>query len=198
MRTEKMNIHTLFIILIFAALAMGIYGTVVVRGANLVRIDKLTTLMAFIWGVLELAAALVGHNIGSWILMLEMERERDVFWTHLMAGAIFAAIGIRMLIRAFQGRTILEHRMENVDIRTDAILSLRLCAYACFAGIGFGLLRYSLSQVLAASFVITAVFAAAGYISGRAYGVSPSGKAYALGGGLLCALSIALQMLQTV
>ena len=97
-----MNIHTLFIILIFAALAMGIYGTVVVRGANLVRIDKLTTLMAFIWGVLELAAALVGHNIGSWILMFEMERERDVFWTHLMAGAIFAAIGIRMLIRAFQ------------------------------------------------------------------------------------------------
>lgn len=198
MRTEKMNIHLLFIILIFAALAMGIYGTVVLRGANLVRIDKLTTLMAFIWGLLALAAALIGHNIGNWILMLEMERERDVFWTHLMAGAIFAAIGIRMLIRAFQGRTVLEHRMENVDIRTDAILSLRLCAYACFAGIGFGLLRYNLAQVLSASFVITAVFAAAGYISGRAFGVSPSGKAYALGGSLLCAVSIALQMLQTV
>lgn len=191
-----MDIHTIFILLICAALALGIYGVVVQRGANLVHIDARMTLMAALWGVFELAAALAGYGIGSWILRFEMARDRSIFWVHLMAGVILALIGIRMLVRAFQNRNILEHRMESVDIRADVLLSLRLCVHGFFAGIACGLLRFSLHKVLIAAFVLTAVFAVGGYISGRIWGVSPSGKAYAIGGGLLCGVSIALQLMQ--
>lgn len=191
-----MNIHTLFIVLISISLALGTYGLVVQRGACLVRIDARMTLMAFICGILELAAALLGYGIGSRILLMELERERSVFWVHLIAGMILASIGVRMLLIAFQNRSILEHRMENVDIRADVLLSLRLCVHGCFAGIACGLLRFSLSRVLIAAFVITTGFATVGYITGRVWGVAPSGKAYALGGSLLCALSIALQLVE--
>ncbi|MDO5133806.1 MAG: manganese efflux pump [Eubacteriales bacterium] len=193
-----MNIHTVFIILISASLALGTYGVVVQRGACLMRIDARTTLMAVIWGALELAAALLGYSVGSRVLLLEMGREHSTVWVRLIAGMILASIGIRMLCKAFRGRSFLEHRMENVNLRADALLSLRLCVHGCFAAIACGLLRCSLAHVLIAAFVINTGFAVIGYITGRVWGVAPSGKAYALGGSLLCALSIALQLVEMV
>lgn len=193
-----MDTHTIFIILICAALSFGVYGVVVQRGANLVRIDSRTALMALLWGAVELSAALFGYGIGRWILRFEMERDRSAFWVHLLAGVILAAIGIRMLMKAFRKKTFLEHRMENIDIRADVLLSLRLCVNGCFAGIACGLLRFNLLQVLAAAFLISAAFAVIGYITGRSWGAEPSGKAYAIGGSLLCALSIALQLVKLV
>ena len=191
-----MNIHLLYVIAIAAALAFGIYGVVVQRGANLVRIDSRTMEMALIWGGLELCALLPGYGIGSWILRFEMERDRSPFWVHLLAGVILAGIGVRMLMRAFRKKSFLEHRMENIDIQEDILLSLRMCVHGCFAGIAAGLLRLSLLQMLVCVFVISALSAAAGYISGRSWGAEPSGKAYAISGGLLCVVSIALQLIQ--
>lgn len=192
----NMDIHLLYIILISAALALGIYGVVVQRGANLVRLDGRTVQMSLIWAALQLCAALAGYGIGSWILHFELERDRSIFWIHILAGAILAGIGVRMLLHAFRKKTFLEHRMENIDLREDTLLSLKMCVRGCFAGIACGLLRLGLVQMLGCTFVISALFAVAGYVSGRAWGAEPSDKAYVIGGGLLCAISIALQMLQ--
>ena len=41
-----MEIHLLFILFISAGLALGIYGVVIQQGANLVRMDLRTTLIA--------------------------------------------------------------------------------------------------------------------------------------------------------
>lgn len=191
-----MNIHMIFILLISAALAMGIFGVVVQRGANLVSIDGRAVQVALIWGALELFSSLAGYGIGSWILRLEMERDRSPFWVHLLAGVILAGIGVHMLLRAFQKKSFLEHRMENVNIREDVLLSLRLCIHGFFAGIACGLLRFDLPSLLVTVFLISAAFVVAGYISGRAWGAELCGKAYAIGGGLLCILSIALQMME--
>ncbi|MBE6006920.1 MAG: hypothetical protein E7238_07190 [Sarcina sp.] len=190
-----MNTHTFFIILISVSLALGIYGVVVQRGANLVRFDGRTAAMASIWAVLELIASLAGYGIGRWILRFEMERDRSPFWIHVLAGAIFAAIGIRMLFLAFRKKTFLEHRMEEVDIRADVLLALHLCVHGFFAGIACGILCLRLPLLVGAVFIISAAFAVGGYITGRNWGVEPSDKAYALGGGMLCLLGIALQLL---
>ena len=177
---KNMNIHLIYVILISAALALGIYGVVVQRGANLVRIDGRTAQMALIWAAFQLLAALAGYGIGSWILHFELERDRSIFWIHILAGVILAGIGVRMLLTAFKKKTFLEHRMENIDIREDTLLSLRMCVHGCFAGIACGLLRLGLVQMLVCTFVISALFAVAGYISGRAWGAEPRDKAYAL------------------
>ncbi len=193
-----MDIRLLFIILIFVGLALGIYGVVIQRGANLVHIDGSTAAVSLIWGAVHLGASLAGYGIGCWILRFEMARERSIFWIHLLAGVIFAGIGIRMLLKAFQKKSYLEHRMEKLDIREDVILALRLCIYVFFTGIACALLQFSLPVVLVCAFVITAAFAVGGYISGRAWGAEPSGKAYAIGGGLLCLISIALQVAEFI
>lgn len=191
-----MDMHTLFIILISMGLALGIYGVVVQRGANLVRIDFRMSLMSGIWALLELLASLTGYGIGRWILRFEVARERSVFWIHILAGLIFIAIGVRMLLQAFKKKTFLEHRMENIDIRADVLLSLRLCVHGFFAGIACGILCLHLPLLLCAVFIISAVSAVGGYITGRSWGVEPCGKAYAIGGGLLCLAGIALQVMQ--
>ena len=160
-----MDIYTLFIILISVGIAFGVYGVVVQRGANLVRIDTRTVMMALIWGAVQLGASLIGYAAGSCILRLEMARDRSIFWIHLVAGVIFACIGIRMLLKAFQKKTFLEHRMEKLDIREDVVLSMRLCAHGFFAGIAAGLLQFNLPLVLACAFVISSISAAGGYIS---------------------------------
>ena len=143
-----------------------------------------------------LIASLSGYGIGTGILQFEMSRDHNTFWAHMFAGAVLIAIGVRMLFIAFRKKTFLEHRMENVDIRADVLLSLHLCLHGFFAGIACGILRLRLPLLLGAVFVISGIFAVGGYITGRTWGVEPSEKAYAIGGGLLCLIGIALQVLQ--
>ena len=100
---------------------MGIYGVVIQQGANLVRMDMRTTLIALLWGALELAVTYAGCRIGKWLLLFETERHHSVFWVHLLAGLILACIGVRMLFKAFRKKTFLEHRMEQLDVREDGI-----------------------------------------------------------------------------
>lgn len=194
-REQVMDVHTVYIILISLSLALGIYGVVVQRGANLVRLDFRMSLMAVIWALFELTAALSGYGIGMWILQFELSRESSTFWSHMFAGAIFVAIGVRMLFLAFHQKTFLEHRMENVDIRADVLLSLHLCVHGLCAGIACGILRLRLPVLLGALFVISGAFAVGGYITGRAWGAEPCEKAYAIGGILLCVTGLALQVL---
>ena len=127
-----MDVHTVYIILISLSLALGIYGVVVQRGANLVRLDFRMSLMAVIWALFELTAALSGYGIGMWILQFELSRESSTFWSHMFAGAIFVAIGVRMLFLAFHQKTFLEHRME-MWISGRMFCSRFTCACTAFA-----------------------------------------------------------------
>lgn len=191
-----MGIHIFFIILISAGLALGIYGVVIQQGANLVRMDVRTAAMGLIWGAIHLCASLAGYGTGRWILNIEMGRERSIFWVNLLAGLILACIGIRMLIKALQKKTFLEHRMEQLDIRQDFLLALRMCVHGFFAGIACGLLQYSLPVLLICAFAISVISAVGGYISGQIWGVEPCSRAFGIGGVLLFLTGIALQLVQ--
>jgi len=200
------------ILIISLALALATYGIAAQRGANLVKLDKNTLIMTVVWGALELVAALAGYGTGRWILTREAELARkialakesvlanrvlaepSVFWVHVLAGLLLAAVGLRMILQALKMKTLLEHRMETVDIRADVLLSLRLCAQALFLGITCGLLTVSMPLFLLSVFVFSAVFAGIGYVSGRANGALFADQAVGIGGGLLCVLGIVLQI----
>ena len=192
----NMGIHTLFIMLISAGLALGIYGVVVQEGANLVRMDVRTGIMALIWGTIHVGASLAGYGAGRWILNFEISKERSIFWVNLLAGLILAGIGVRMLMKAVQKKTFLEHRMEQLDIRQDLLLALRMCVHGLFAGIACGLLQYSLPVVLICACIISGVSAAGGFISGQIWGAEPSSRAFGMGGVLLFLIGIALQLVR--
>ena len=191
-----MEIHILFIILISAGLASGIYGVVIQQGANLVRMDVRTAVMGLVWGSIQLCASLIGYGTGRWVLNFEMGREHSIFWVNLLAGLILVGIGVRMLMKALQKKTFLEHRMEQLDIRQDFLLALRICVHGLFAGIACGLLQYSLPVLLICAFVISVISALGGYISGQIWGAEPCSRAFGFGGVLLFLIGIALQVVQ--
>ncbi len=182
----------LFILMMALALSLEIFSVVAERGANIVKLDRKMTVMSLIWAALELLAAIIGYGLGVWVKNYEMT-EYSSFWIDVLAGVLLAAIGIRMLFTAFKHRTILEHRMENVDIQADALLSLRLCFQALLAGAACGISQFSLLLVIVAVFVLSMLFAVVGYVSGRAYGAQFSSKAVGVGGCLLCLLSLLIQ-----
>ena len=150
--------------------------------------------MSVIWGSLELAFALIGCAAGRWILTDRIAAEQNRFWIHVLAGVLMAAVGLRMLLQAFQKKTLLEHRMETVDIKADTVLSLRLCIQAMLLGISCGLLRLPVHILLISVFGFSAIFAGIGYVSGRANGALLTDQATGVGGGLLCILGIVLQI----
>ncbi len=191
-----MGMHILFIVLISAGLAFGIYGVVIQQGANLVRMDMRTAVMGLVWGAIQLCASLIGYGTGRWILNFEMGREHSIFWANLLAGLILAGIGARMLMKALQKKTFLEHRMEQLDIRQDFLLALRMCVHGMFAGIACGLLQYSLPVLLICAFVISVISAVGGYFSGQIWGAEPCNRAFGIGGTILFLISIALQVVQ--
>ena len=101
-----------------------------------------------------------------------------------------------MLMKALQKKTFLEHRMEQLDIRQDFLLALRICVHGLFAGIACGLLQYSLPVLLICAFVISVISALGGYISGQIWGAEPCSRAFGFGGVLLFLIGIALQVVQ--
>ncbi|HAB94308.1 MAG TPA: hypothetical protein DCF49_06030 [Lachnospiraceae bacterium] len=178
------------IIVISLALALGTYGIAAQRGANLVRLDRYTLIMSAIWGMLELASGFAGYGAGRWILADEAVSGSRGLRTHVLAGALLAAVGISMLLQAFRKKTFLEHRMESVDIRTDILLSMKLCLQALLLGISCGLLMVPLQGFILCVFGFCAVFAGIGYVSGRANGALFTNQAIGLGGGLLFLLGV--------
>ncbi len=57
--------------------------------------------------------------------------------------------------------------MDSIDLVHDTILELRLCLYSFVGGTVCGLLSFRMLFVVIAFALGTAVFSAAGYISGR-------------------------------
>ena len=129
------------IIIISLALALGTYGIAAQRGANLVKLDS---------------AAFAGYGAGRWILTREVVTEHNLYWVHVLAGVLMAAVGLRMLLQAFKKKSLFEHRMERVDIRADVLLSLRLCLQALFLGIACGLLMLPMRGFLLSVFGFSA------------------------------------------
>lgn len=182
------------ILIISLALALGTYGAAAQRGANLVKLDRYTLIMSALWGVLELGSAFIGYGAGKWILTREVVTEHNLYWVHVLAGVLLAAVGLRMLLQAFRKKSFFEHRMEHVDIRADVLLSLRLCLQALFLGIACGLLMLPMRGFFISIFGLSAIFAGIGYVSGRANGAILTDQAIGLAGSLLCILGIFLQI----
>ena len=185
--------HALFIIMIAVALSLDIFGALCNRGALLVKFDKKVAEIVASCAALQLTSACVGYWLGS-LLLQNGTTEHSAFWVHAFAGVLLAAIGVRMLIQAFKKNGMTEHRMDEVDIRTDLKISLLQCINALLAGVVCGIMTYNFLYMVIAIALGTAIFAAVGYFSGRSFGPTPSHKAYAIGGGMLCIISIVLQL----
>ncbi len=184
----------LYVIMIAVGLAMAIYAVAAQKGASIVELDVRLIESSLIAGAMQFAAAIAGYGIGVWILSRELTHESNLFWVHVAAGFLLAVIGIRMLMTAFQKHTILEHRMEKIDMKADTISFLHLTLNALVSGIACGLMEVNLIVMLAAIFVASNLFVIAGYLTGRAYGGESGSKAYAIGGGLLCIVGVCLQV----
>ncbi len=182
-----------FIVALAIGMALSICAVVMQRGANIVKLDKKMILSGLAVGAVMLAATCAGYGIGTWILSRAL-KDHSLFWIHALAGFLLAVVGIRMLVKAFRKKTILEHRMEKIDIREDTVLALPLCADAFCVGIVCGLLMMHIGAVIVAVFLASLLFVVLGYVGGQNWGVALIGKTYGIGGSILCVLGIILQL----
>jgi hypothetical protein len=51
-----------------------------------------------------------------------------------------------MLFLAFERKALVEHRMDEIDVRHDAILGIRLCLLSLMAGAAWGFLSTALRK----------------------------------------------------
>lgn len=187
--------RVIFVIAVAAALALGIFSVIVQRGANIVKLNKNMVFVALLSGAFQLGAAAAGYGIGLWILSGEIEAERSAFWSHVLAGILLAVVGARMILTATQKKTLLEHRMEHIDTKGDVFLTLKLCVNALLSGVACGIMRVGFGSLIGAVFAACVICAVIGYISGRAYGGEISSRfAGAIGGSLLCAMGVLIQV----
>ena len=186
--------QTLLVILIVLSIALGHYEAIVKRGAMIVKLDRKLLIIAVLCGLFNLCVAAGGYALGRFALSRDLG-EREFFWINIVAGILLLASGLSMLIRAYRSRRLLEHRMDSIDLVHDTILELRLCLYSFVGGTVCGLLSFRMLFVVIAFALGTAVFSAAGYISGRFFGMENGRPALAIGGGTLCAIGIAIQFL---
>ncbi len=184
-----------YIVVIALALALAVFAVAEEKGASIVKLDKRLVASGAVAGAMQLVSAIIGYGIGVLILSRELAANRSIYLIHVLAGFLLALIGIRMLIQGFKKHTILEHRMELIDMKADTIAFLRLGLNALFAGLAMGLIEANLMLLLACIFLASLLFVVAGYFGGRAYGGESSSRAYAIGGGLLCAVGVCLQVI---
>ena len=185
--------EALFLLLITFSLAAGIYGSVLQSGANIVRLDRRMTLTGFAVGAIQLGASVLGYLIGKRVLLAGIVGDGHRFWARALGGVLLAMIGIRMLMKAFQKKTFFEHRIERIDMKKDVLADLQLCVYSALAGVACGVLGFNFLLFLLLIFIAALLSAIGGYVSGRANGAGHASFAYAIGGGLLCAVSVIIQ-----
>lgn len=183
-----------YAILIAAAMSMAVLAVTVQQGASIVKLDRRMAFSALVSGALQLGASLMGFGLGRLILLKEKEQGANNFWPNVLAGILLVIVGIRMLLQAFRKKTILEHRIEKIDMRTDALSSLRLCLNAFIGAIACSLMGVNLVVMILSVFVASLVVVIVGYEVSRSYGDLMSHKAYAIGGSVLCALGVILQV----
>ncbi len=174
--------------IITAAIGLGIYGAVARRGANIVRLDLRMLWMALIWGGLQLGAAGIGFSIARFLLSEDLRRGGSL-WPRALAGVLLIACGIRMILLGSRRKTFFEHRMEQIDMREDALLCLRCCGLAAVGGCVIGLLGYTFLALIPAAFCCSCLCTALGYLGGRAFGALRTDAAEIVGGVLLCGLA---------
>ncbi|MCR5295743.1 MAG: manganese efflux pump MntP family protein [Lachnospiraceae bacterium] len=185
--------RVIFVVVLASALSLGIFAMVVQRGALLVRFDRRTGAMAFIWGAISLLMTLAGYGIGRLVLLGDIGK-RDVFWVHVVCGIFLVLDGFRMFYRAFEKKTFIERRMEKVDMRQESLLCLQFAVSSMMAGIVCGLLEIGMIKVILSFFGLSTVSAVIGYFNGRANGPAYSDRAYLAGGVILCAAGVWLQL----
>lgn len=173
-------------------MGLGIYGIVARRGANIVCLDMRMVWMAVIWGILQLTTAGLGYGAGVLLLRADSHVQTGGDPAHIAACVLLAGCGARMILFGLRKKTILEHRMERINMQEDTLLCLRCCGLSAAAGCAFGLLRYPLAAMVAAAFGSACLCTILGYLGGRIYGTLRTDAAQIAGGALLCGLACLL------
>ena len=98
--------------------------------------------------------------------------------------AIFAALGVYMLYKAWKNEPILETR-STVSYRRTCVVAMATSLDAFFAGIGFGFLDSEIVVVGLVLELVTLLFVVLGVYTGYRLGYEQKTKAYRAGGIML-------------
>jgi len=175
------------ILIVCFGLSLDVFAVTACEGAMLARVRTGRLIVkCLVFSLLQVIAFGLGRLLS--VLPQPDGAATLGIWKAVSAG-IFLALGALLVCKALKNKIIFEHRSEvrfKEVVTAGALVSID----AFFAGVGLGLLNARWLLTGATLFVVSALCAVGGILTGYHFGYEQKTKAYWVGGALLFAAGV--------
>lgn len=178
-----MNLFEIYVIAI--GLSMDVFAYALGKGALMSKISKknLTTLCV-IFTVSQTVNLLLG-NLITYIPALAAYSERAAENANKISIMIFFGLGIYIIAKSANLKTIEEHKDDTLNIRQTLIMACVTSIDALLAGLGFGFLQTDFIAMVPAIAIVTCVCVICGVYVGYWMGCQFRRQMVTLGGSII-------------
>lgn len=173
-------------LLITLGISLDIFGIVTCEGALLAEIDKKRLAAgSLLVALLQTIALYLGDLVGGASLQYDI-KDKQILTVRVIVAIIFIVLGVRMILKAWKNKSIVERREEN-GLSLGRILKCVGASSVCtlLVGVAFGFLGTNVTIVLIMVVCLTVLMVVFGLYTGYRFGFEQKTKAYSIGGVLL-------------
>ncbi len=173
-------------LLITLGISLDIFGIVTCEGALLAEIDKKRLAAgSLLVALLQTIALYLGDLVGGASLRYDI-KDKQILTVRVIVAIIFIVLGVRMILKAWKNKSIVERREEN-GLSLGRILKCVGASSVCtlLVGVAFGFLGTNVTIVLIMVVCLTVLMVVFGLYTGYRFGFEQKTKAYSSGGVLL-------------
>lgn len=171
--------------LVVLGISLEIFGAMECQGSLVAKIEKKQLLVFCAMLAAGQAFALGIGDVLAVFLSRHGAQARESFLGQAVAAAIFLALGLRLLIKAWKNERIVEHRQEKFQVKKFLTVYSKGVSFTFLAGVALGFLGGSISVLLLLTLFSTVLVTVVGMYTGYRLGFEHKMKAYVLGGLLL-------------
>lgn len=173
-------------LLIIGGVSLDVFATMESQGSLVAKIEKKS--LAWICGftcLWQMIAFLAGGFFSSILMQKDGIAENEQFIGNGAAVAIFAGLGIHLLIKAIRNEKLNEHREESLNKNRIFRGMAATGVYTFLSGLAFGFLGSNRFVSLAAVVCLSILAVITGTYTGYHFGFEQRRKAYGAGAALL-------------
>jgi putative Mn2+ efflux pump MntP len=172
-------------LLIITGISMDIFASMECQGALVAKVNKKQLIgICVVTAALQLTALLAGNLLVQWYFANNVPDDGQVLG-QILAFLIFIGIGIHLIIKAVKNERIVEHREEQIPVKSIAKHLIISEIYVSLAGVAFGFLSTGVVALMVMVVAVSALFIVTGIYTGYHFGFEQKGKAYIIGAALL-------------
>lgn len=186
------TMRMLFLIMVTVGLSMEFYAVVVCKSALLAQIHTENLIIScLIIGGWQLVCLAAGNYIGILLNIYRFTTAHHAM-NALLSIVIFLLIAVHMAKSAWKNESILEKRINDIELLQITVLSIHFGLYTLLTGVALSLMSipFSMQAVVFAAVLVLVLLLA--FYTGYRFGYKPKTKAYMIGCALLILSSVCI------